>query len=592
MNNIHTYITAAGLLFLVAASGFSQNIPMVMEGLFDDWEDIPVAVSDPAKDALRQDFSELKVTNDQDFLYLSLRFHTGDHLLQDWNDIHLYIDTDTNTETGVPIHGIGADLEWCFGCREGMLHSEDQNQLFYQSDISLRIFPTVTSDAFELAIAYRRPIFAQQNQVHPDTIRMVLVETRDGGDYLPDQAGGVSYVIDTSRTMSADPIPLEREHPEDLRIVTYNTLRSGLQDPVRQPGFQRILQALRPDIMAFQELFDDNIDLQGIIQEWFPGQTWYVSKQAHSVAVISRFPLREYAILTESERSLAVLLELSTPWTGSLLVINSHLACCGNNLSRQQDADRIMAAVRDWKHGAGPFPLPQHTPIVHVGDFNLVGYARQLTTLTTGDISNEEVFGPDAFPDWDGTPFTDLFSRHTARRMGYTWRDDRSTFNPGKLDYVLFSDSVIEPGRHFILNTTAMHDSTLQQYGLRRGDSHLASDHYPRVFDISGMDTGIQSGSNVRFNNNAVLLSGYPNPFSQSTRLHYKLEQASEVYLAVYDISGRHIKTLVRGPGPAGVQSIRWNGTDTQNRPVGSGVYIYRLRIGNTWYAQKGVIIR
>ncbi|HKJ66499.1 MAG TPA: endonuclease/exonuclease/phosphatase family protein [bacterium] len=506
---VHRNILAGIVCFLLVNPGFSQDVPLVMDGQFDDWRTVPVRASDPINDALRQDLAELKVANDQEFLYLFLRFHTRDQLLQDWNDIHLYIDTDNSTGTGSPIHGIGADLAWCFGCREGVFHAAGEKQPFYQSDINLRIFPTLSSDTFEIAIDYRSPIFTRENQFRPDTIRLVLREVRDEGDYLPDHTGGVRYLIDSTRVMPVSPIPLERIHSGDIRIVTYNTLQSGLRDPARQPGFRRILRALQPDVMAFQELFDERIDLRGIIEEWFPEQTWYVNQQAHSVAVVSRFPIRKHAILTRSERTLAALLELSEPWSGSLLVINSHLACCDNNRSRQQDADQIMGAIRDLQHGSGSFSLPSATPIIHAGDFNLVGYAQQLITLTTGDIRNEESFGPGAPPDWDGTPLTDLFSRHTAKRMGYTWRDDGSTFNPGKLDYILFSDSVIELGRHFILNTAALSDSTLQKYGLLKDDSQRVSDHYPRVIDIAGKNSRTQQE-----------LQGYPGEHSHQASSH------------------------------------------------------------------------
>ena len=80
-----------------------------------------------------------------------------------------------------------------------------------------------------------------------------------------------------------------------------------------------------------------------------------------------------------------------------------------------------MGFVRDLKNGLGPFTLEYDTPIVHVGDFNLVGYRQQLTTLTDGDIVYEASYGIDFLPDWDDSPLTDLFSRQTHIRMGYTW---------------------------------------------------------------------------------------------------------------------------------------------------------------------------
>jgi endonuclease/exonuclease/phosphatase family metal-dependent hydrolase len=142
--------------------------------------------------------------------------------------------------------------------------------------------------------------------------------------------------------------------------------------------------------------------------------------------------------------------------------------------------------MREWKTGDGPFLLNFGTPFINMGDFNLVGYSQQVKTLRDGDIVNEAEFGEDSPPDWDGTSLVDLFSRHTHIRMGYTWRSDRSSFSPGKLDYIFYSNSVIEIGNHFVLNTLAMPNSELLSYGLQTDDTQFASDHLPRVVDIVG----------------------------------------------------------------------------------------------------------
>ena len=73
--------------------------------------EVPVAFSDPNGDGYDEDFAELKVTNDNDFLFLRLSFYNSEHLLQDFNGIRFYIDTDNNSERGIPVHGIGAELE-------------------------------------------------------------------------------------------------------------------------------------------------------------------------------------------------------------------------------------------------------------------------------------------------------------------------------------------------------------------------------------------------------------------------------------------------------------------------------------------------
>ncbi len=112
-----------------------------------------MAFSDPNGDGYdEEDFAELKVTNDNDFLFLRLSFYNSEHLLQDFNGIRLYIDSDNNSGTGIAIHGIGAELEWCFGCREGIYHSTEGPVTIRQNDLTLRSAPTITSQSFEIAI--------------------------------------------------------------------------------------------------------------------------------------------------------------------------------------------------------------------------------------------------------------------------------------------------------------------------------------------------------------------------------------------------------------------------------------------------------
>jgi hypothetical protein len=72
----------------------------------------------------------------------------------------------------------------------------------------------------------------------------------------------------------------------------------------------------------------------------------------------------------------------------------------------------------------------------------------------------------------------------------------------------------------------------------------------------------------------------YPNPFNPSTRISYTIGERGLVTLEVFDILGREIATLVNEPQGAGSYQIVWNGRNSGNLPVTSGVYFYRLRSG------------
>ncbi len=72
-------------------------------------------------------------------------------------------------------------------------------------------------------------------------------------------------------------------------------------------------------------------------------------------------------------------------------------------------------------------------------------------------------------------------------------------------------------------------------------------------------------------------LSTYPNPFNPSTTLRYQLAEDAHVRLTIYDVMGREVVTLVQTEKSAGDYSVQWNGRDASDKPVASGVYLYRF---------------
>ena len=99
--------------------------------------------------------------------------------------------------------------------------------------------------------------------------------------------------------------------------------------------------------------------------------------------------------------------------------------------------------------------------------------------VSAEDIVDEATFGPDFGPDWDGSPLADLVSSQTEKRFAYTWRNDFGSYAPGRLDFFIYSDSVITTGNHFLLYTPEMSAGELATYGLQAGDVTTVSDHLP-----------------------------------------------------------------------------------------------------------------
>ena len=82
----------------------------------------------------------------------------------------------------------------------------------------------------------------------------------------------------------------------------------------------------------------------------------------------------------------------------------------------------------------------------------------------------------------------------------------------------------------------------------------------------------------------------YPNPTSHQSSFAIDLPQAGRVRLAVYDVAGRLVRTLVDGVLPSGRHVHVWDGLDEQGMPVKGGVYLARLSAGAS-RAQRSIIV-
>ena len=510
--------------------------------------------------------------------------------MQDWNEFHLYVDSDNNDSTGSYVNGIGAELEWNFGSRSGFAYLEDNQIEIYQNDLSLRIAPTITSSQFEIAI--RRNSFPLTNYGSQivNNFRIFIAELDLEGDFIPEESGGIIFSIGDELVPQVEPILIEKFNDNDIRLVSYNTWNEGILDPERQDHFKRILQALAPDIILLQE-HNDWDQIENVIQSWFPNVAWNSSWTYGDLVILSRFSIINDAFMN-SERTMVALLHTENELGKNLLVFNSHLSCCDNNEDRQKQVDQFAAEWRDWRiNGSGPFEIDYGTPFVHAGDFNFVGYRQQVEAIRIGDIEDEVQYGNDFFPDWDSTAIIDPFLRHTGIRMGYTWRKDASSFNPGKLDYVFYSDATIDTGKHYILNTLCIDGSTLNDYGLQFNDTQDASDHLPLIFDISA-DGNLDLKRKNIFPEESMLDHSYPNPFNVKTSIEISLLSSSTFDLSIIDLKGAKIKTLHKGKKSKGMYQFAWDGRDGKGNYVVSGIYFILFQTEHNSQSQKIILLK
>ncbi|MEZ4906518.1 MAG: endonuclease/exonuclease/phosphatase family protein [Saprospiraceae bacterium] len=418
---------------------------IIIDENFDDWSSVSTYISDDTGDVVtgKIDFSVLKVDNDSDYLYLT--FDTGEEInLQDNNQVVLLIDIDNNVNSGFSYNGIGADFVYEFGSRYGYYYRNGSTYSVYHSDIELMSLPTVTSDTFEMA--FKRKFYADNYLVVlGNTIKVIVYDQSTGGDIIPDMSGGYSYQMKDNSSFV--PLDLITRPDEDLlRIMSYNVEFDGYFD--NEPPYQRLIKAISPDILCFQEIYDHtSAQVKTKIESYFGG-TWYHSKIGDDLIVVSKYKIEDSY---EIGGNAAFLIDLSD--NKKILVINAHLYCCDNDSGRQKEVDQIMNFIRNSKAGTAAINIDENTPIVITGDMNFVGYNRQRKTLIYGDIFTESVYGSDFLPDWDNTYFEDALPRNLSYPACFTWNSPSSSYPSGRLDYFIYSGSVMTLENSFALST-------------------------------------------------------------------------------------------------------------------------------------------
>ena len=476
------------IVSLFPALLLAQSAAITLDEDFNDWTPGLASYTDPVDAPGGIDLLDMQVTNDADWLYIKFTMDqevdVTDNIIP--HDLRIYLDTDNDPGTGFfQQSGYGSEL--CVLLKEhyAWFDVPSPGVQVGLADFSFRIAPTVSSDTFELAI--RRD--AQPNGIDDlflgDSVR-ILIREANSNDRMPDSGTVFSYTFDETAVNPIVLTDLNKADPDHIRIVAYNVYANGLINAGRVDNFESIVTALGPDIIGYSECGNtSSAQAKALMDAWIPLGTedgWYVDKAGDRITC-SKWPITDSWSLSAQ---FPVLIDLPSIYGADLLFTNSHLSCCANDASRQNQVDQYVAFILDAKTPGGAIDLPLFTPFVYGGDLNLVGFSQQLTTLITGNIQDTGTYGPGGPLDWDGTDITDQIARQSDKRMAYTWRNDsEGAYPPGRLDFQMYSDAVITMEKAFTLQTEVMSPARLALSGLDNFDTGDASDHFPVVVDYS-----------------------------------------------------------------------------------------------------------
>ena len=181
-----------------------------------------------------------------------------------------------------------------------------------------------------------------------------------------------------------------------------------------------------------------------------------------------------------------------------------------------------------------------------------------------------------------------------------THPDLTNTANPRIMSYVWPADKLVRRG-----------PNTVRLYFMYFDDHSYGSFTVSTVPDFTGGPHGTNIGGDIRFaamdfdvsdlvsskevavvRPQPMLAQNFPNPFNPNTTINFSISSTSEVNLSVFNIRGQHVRTLKSGVYTAGNHSVVWDGTDSSNRGVSSGIYFYRLEAGDRTEVRRMLLMK
>ena len=105
--------------------------------------------------------------------------------------------------------------------------------------------------------------------------------------------------------------------------------------------------------------------------------------------------------------------------------------------------------------------------------------------------------------------------------------------------------------------------------------------------------TGVSAGEDI-MPTTSQLIGNYPNPFNPTTAISFSLtaEDARNVEIAIYNIKGQKVKSLINQNMGAGQHSVIWNGTDDSGKPVSSGIYFFKMKTSKKTSSKKMILLK
>ena len=113
--------------------------------------------------------------------------------------------------------------------------------------------------------------------------------------------------------------------------------------------------------------------------------------------------------------------------------------------------------------------------------------------------------------------------------------------------------------------------------------------YYLWDYDTESPATSIDN--ELQIVNEFELSQNYPNPFNPTTNIQFSVKQAKNVNLSIYNMLGQKIQEMNYNNMSAGVYNYTWNAVDFNGARVSTGIYFYKLQVGDKYSNMKKMIL-
>ena len=504
-----------------------QPIPyddIVLDGRFGDWVDVDIVVDEPSDDAeigSTIDLGPVRIAHDD--AYVSLLIDWGavvnTQALPDAS-LELWLDVDGLETTGLErrlagtpspdMSLFGMDARIVFtpirggyarGGVEvhrptwGSLATADDDQLS-PYDIGLAFAPTYASDTVEIRIERGSQPAGMPQWFQRKEFRGVLFLRAADGTSL-DRTQEFSYALASpAHAVARIPNePMPSPTPGALRVMNWNVERGAF---IHSPEpFISTFSAINPDVVLIQELRDTQT--AAMVDAWFEAHVsrddtnpdeWSVITGDGGgdlrCAIASRLPLDSFDPLRmvtfpdRPDRQLRIAAGVIKCDDRNILLISTHLKCCGSAGSREDETRLLEVALLREALDAANFDFTLDGLII-AGDLNLVGSRDPLDNLAAGG-------------DLDGGDLQITELMQLDRLSNATWHDADQPFVPGRLDWLLYSDSTMTMPVGFVFDSRDLSPETRAAHRMGPDATIAASDHFPLVADLIWTSTDTENG--------------------------------------------------------------------------------------------------